>query len=487
MKIRLLLHFLLLPFLLLALLLPANAQLTSPVKIDQFITQVMDSANVPGLSVALIHNDKLAYSQGYGLVKSDSSQKVTASTVFDAASLSKPVFAYAVLQLVDEGKIDLDKPLYQYLPYPDAESDERYKLITARMVVSHRSGFPNWRGSQKLATRNPPGQRFGYSGEGFVYLQKVVESITGKPLNDLMNERVFKPLRMTRSGYVWQPDFDSDFARPHNNFGFPESKRKPNKANTAYSLQTTADDYAKFVLAILDGKGLKPATWNQMLSPQTKLPNEFDGDSTLSASLSWGLGIGLEKTLTGDYFWHWGDNGTFRCFVAARLKNPKNPTSTDAALVYFTNSFNGLSITGTMLAHLLGGSHPSVAFLDYEAYTTPSNLFARNILKVGVSEAIIPFLNAENKSTIPEDKMNRTGNRLLGLGRVNEALEVFKYNVEAYPASANVYYNYGLGQLRNGNQTEAVDYFNKATVIKADVGKAKQVWKPQKKPVVQQK
>lgn len=126
-----------------------SAEMT-PRQIDQFITQLMDSTHVPGLSIAVIRGNNLRYSQGYGLTKADSTQRVTSATVFDAASLSKTVFAYAVLQLVEQGKIDLDKPLFEYLPYPDAAEDERYKKITARMVLSHRTGFPNWRKNRKL-------------------------------------------------------------------------------------------------------------------------------------------------------------------------------------------------------------------------------------------------------------------------------------------------------------------------------------------------
>lgn len=473
MKLRFPPFRLLLPFVFLSPVLPPRPPLSSPAQIDRFVTRIMDRANVPGLSISLVRNGKIAYSQGYGLVKSDSSQKVTVNTVFDAASLSKPVFAYAVLQLVDEGKLDLDKPLFQYLAYPDAASDERYKAITARMVLSHRSGFPNWRGSQKLTLKNPPGQRFGYSGEGFVYLQKVVESMTGKPVNEWMTERVFTPLQMNRSSYTWRPDFDANFAHPHNDLGLSQEKRKPSKANTAYSLQTTAEDYAKFILAIMTGEGLKPATWKQMLSPQTQLPVQFDGDSTRSASLFWGLGFGLEKTSEADYIWHWGDNNTFRCFVAATQKASNQPKG--AALVYFTNSSNGLAITGPLLTELLGGKHPAVAFLDYESYQTPGNQFARLLSQKPISEAIKPYLNTEQKSTIREDRMNGMGYQLLDLGRIDEALTAFRYNVEAYPASANAHDSYGYALLRNGNQPEAIRSYTKAMNLKADLGDAKTV------------
>ncbi|MVM41557.1 serine hydrolase [Spirosoma sp. HMF3257] len=336
-----------------------------PAQVDQFITQHMESANVPGLSIALIRNNKLVYSKGYGLTKSDSTQRVTSATIFDAASLSKPVFAYAVLQLVEEGLLELDKPLYAYLPYPDVASDERYKKITARMVLSHRTGFPNWRKnrrSSELTMRWAPGERFGYSGEGFVYLQKVVEKITGTPLNDFMTKRVFIPLQMTRSSYIWQPVFDANFAFPHDKAGKPEAHYTSNQANTAYSLQTTADDYARFLLAILTPKGLKTGTVNQMLTSQGKLPKTFSGTTdSLSSTLSWGLGFGLEHGPQADYFWHWGDNDTYKCYITGC------PKSQDA-VVYFTNSTNGLSLIGDITRQFMGFDPSTVSFLGYKPY-----------------------------------------------------------------------------------------------------------------------
>ena len=344
-------------------LVTAQAQTKSPelhpAQLDKFITQLMDSATIPGLSIAIIRNNKLIYSKGFGLTKADSTQRVTPATIFEAASLSKPVFAYAVLQMVEQGLIDLDKPLYEYLPYPDVATDERYKKITARLVLSHRSGFPNWRkdrSSSEMAMIATPGERFGYSGEGFVYLQKVVEKITGKPINEIMIERVLKPLGMTNSSYVWQASFATHVALPHNESGKAGSKYRPQQANMAYSLQTTAEDYARFIQAILTPKGLKENTVDQMLSSQSQLPTRFSGD-TLSPNLNWGLGFGLERTGKDMYFWHWGDNGDFKCYVVANRAR-KN------AVVYFANSANGIDVADRIVNQTLGGPHPAFPFLN---------------------------------------------------------------------------------------------------------------------------
>src|ERR1700733_9579984 len=136
------------------------------------------------------------------------------------------------MQLVDEGKIDLDKPLYTYLPkplpeydnYKDLAGDDRYKLITARICLDHTTGFPNWRESNphnnnKLEIFFKPGSGFPYSGEGINLLQLVIETITGRHLEDLAQEKIFKPFEMTRTSFLWQPAFEKDSAKGQQFYG----------------------------------------------------------------------------------------------------------------------------------------------------------------------------------------------------------------------------------------------------------------------------
>jgi CubicO group peptidase (beta-lactamase class C family) len=145
------------------------------------------------------------------------------------------------LKLVDQGKLGLDVPLTTYLLKPYIDGDERLNQITARIVLSHRTGFPNWRGSDgSLPINFNPGERFSYSGEGYIYLQHVVEQITGKPLNEYMTEAVFKPLGMTNSSYIWRPTFDSLTATGHDAQGNPDDLWRPKEAGAASSLNTTA-------------------------------------------------------------------------------------------------------------------------------------------------------------------------------------------------------------------------------------------------------
>jgi len=316
--------------------------------------------NVPGLSLALIRNGRIYWAKSFGV--KDGGAPVTNDTTFEAASLSKVVFAYAVLKLADRGKIDLDAPLQSYLDAPYIEGDPRINKITARLVLTHRTGFPNWRPKEGLSIHFAPGDHFSYSGEGFVFLEKAVERITGQSFNEFMKQMVFTPLRMTSSSYIWRQDYDARTAIGHDKNGKAQDKWKPKEANPASSLQTTALDYARFMTALLDGKGLKPDTLKQMETPQTAVQlnctvNCFDV-APLSTTISWGLGVGLEKTSAGPAFWHWGDNGSFKAYMVGFPEQK-------SGFVMFTNSENGLTIADAVVQTALGIDQPSLQWLSH--------------------------------------------------------------------------------------------------------------------------
>jgi CubicO group peptidase (beta-lactamase class C family) len=292
---------------------------TAITRLEQSIPHLMTEADIPGLSIAVIKNSKVIWTRAFGVTNSETKARVNDNTVFEAASLTKPLFAYAALKLVDDGKLDLDTPLVKYLPGRyDVGDDPRLDQITARHVLSHTTGFPNWRprGDKTLKIYFTPGNRFSYSGEGFVYLSRVVEQITGESQEAFIKRTVFDPLSMKSSNLVWRNDYEALKTFTHDWVGGVSGRGKPDKANAAASLQTTANDYAKFVIAMLKGTGLKPATARLMLTPQANVtlagPFSLNApDAERSPTVSWGLGWGLEKT-DGMAFWHWGDNGDTR-------------------------------------------------------------------------------------------------------------------------------------------------------------------------------
>lgn len=342
---------------------PATLSLPGPASIhalEQTVPELMQKNNVPGLSLALIRDGHIYWVKSFGIKNGDA--PVTKDTTFEAASLSKVVVAYAVLKLADQGKIDLDAPLQHYLEAPYIEGDPRIDKITARMVLTHRTGFPNWRSEKGLTIYFEPGDHFSYSGEGFVFLAKAVERITGQSLNDFMQQMVFTPLGMSSTSYVWHQDYDARSAIGYDKDGKPQDKWKPKEANPASSLQTTALDYARFMTALLDGKGLKPDTLKQTETPQTSVQQSCTVNcfavAPLSTSVFWGLGVGLEKTSDGLAFWHWGDNGSFKAYMVG-YPNRKS------GLVMFTNSENGLKIADAVVKAALGSDQPGLQWLNH--------------------------------------------------------------------------------------------------------------------------
>ncbi|MBR8831810.1 MAG: Protein flp [Chroococcopsis gigantea SAG 12.99] len=317
--------------------------------IEERIVLLMKKYLIPGLSIALIEDGQLVYSRGFGFKNRQTLEPVDQNTIFAAASLSKPLFSYGVLKLVEEGKLDLDTPLTQYTEKPYSK-DPRIKLVTARRVLSHTTGFPNWSGNSPVWFNNTPGKKFGYSGEAFVYLQKVVERLTFMPLAEYMAQNFLLPLGMSESSFIWKPSYEYMASSGHNRQGKSFAMNKPEQALSAGSLRTTAVDYAQFLLAMMDTEsnkeyGLSQETLTQMLTPQVKI----------SSSLSWGLGWGLESIKSSQYFWHWGDSGVFKSFTMGSRESK-------TAIVVLTNSENGLKICEPIVNLVLGSPHPAFRF-----------------------------------------------------------------------------------------------------------------------------
>lgn len=364
----------------------------TPAEIDATVTQLMQSAEVPGVGVALLNDGKVVFEKAYGVRDREKNLSLTPDSVMTAASLTKAAFAYLVMQLVQQGRIDLDKPVYEYLPkplpdypdYSDLKNDEQYRSITARMLLSHTSGFPNWRAFEpdhKLRIHFEPGTHFAYSGEGIVLLQFVVETITGKNLEDLMREKVFGPLGMTRTSMVWQPEFESDFANGYDEYGRSLGPQRRQKPDAAGSMQTTLHDYSLFVAAVMNGKGLSKKTWEEMLRAQIRIRTKREFPTIQNASttttendgirLSYGLGWGLYWTPYGEAFFKEGHDVAWRNYVVGFLKKK-------IGMVIMSNSANGEGAYKTLLEPLLHNSSTPIA---WEGFTPFNQLPPRPPLK----------------------------------------------------------------------------------------------------------
>ncbi|CAI9403907.1 D-alanyl-D-alanine carboxypeptidase [Pleomorphomonas sp. T1.2MG-36] len=323
------------------------------------LQDLMTRARVPGLSLFAIRNgtrDMLSL----GVRSTQTREPVDGETVFEAASLSKPLVACAALRLVDAGTLDLDEPLSRFAG-PIVADDPASARITARHVLSHTTGLPNWRRDDlPLRTHFPPGSRFSYSGEGFVYLQSALERLTGEPLELLVRRLVLDPLGMERSSFVWLDVFSEAAACGHDGEGKVLSKFKPSRANAAFSLHTTASDYGNFVVAAMEGRLLSASTAGLWLEPQVPTPRgRFEalgpGPIETEPGVSWGLGWGLEPE--DGAFFHWGSNPGMTAFV---LAEPETRT----AFVAFMNGDAGLDIVPDIAGHLFQGRHPALTWLE---------------------------------------------------------------------------------------------------------------------------
>lgn len=293
-------------------------------ELEKRIPEVMAEFKVPGLSMAVIKDAKVVWNKTFGVKDAESKVPVDAATMFEAASMSKPVFAYAVMKLVEKGALDLDAPLTRYTPEKFLKGDARLDQITVRRVLSHTSGFQNWRSERApLKIQFPPGERWEYSGEGYSYLQSVVARLTRQPIEPYMSANLFGPFGMTSSGYAWTKAFAERMARPHGTAGNPKENKKSTGADVARygssgALLSTPTDYARFLLEVIDPKPadafrLSAASHKEMLRPHVKV-------SAYLFPCSWSLGWQVRHTDDGDVICHGGDNEGFHSMCGASVE-----------------------------------------------------------------------------------------------------------------------------------------------------------------------
>lgn len=323
--------------------------------------ETMQRHGIPGAQ--LVHvRDGVSHGYVHGVTGDSAGTKVDARTTFEAASLSKVVGAYIALRLADQGLIDLDTPLRQYWRSPRIEDGDPAAAITARMVLNHTTGLPNWQISPAdpaidataLESLFAPGERYSYSGEGFYLLQRTLEHVSGLSWNELAQREVFTPFDMPESSFLTRPEPQADNAFGHARDGSTRKARVFGWENTAWTLVTNADEYSRFLQrALFAGEGLAPATHSMMLA-QSSDADDREVPTPADPYIAWGLGVGLQETEAGKLAWHWGDNPGFKALF---VLDPQSGES----VVLFTNSENGPSTYQEVLELFLGeGAYPLV-------------------------------------------------------------------------------------------------------------------------------
>ena len=301
---------------------------------EVYLKELSEKHGVPGFNYRLIKAGEALPAVAFGLRDSLARMPVEQDTIFEAASLTKPFFSCALMRMVDRGILDLDEPLAALAPEIKISADPRVDKMTARIVLSHGSGLPNWGKKPNLEFRFEPGSAFSYSGDGFYYLQRVLERISGKDFVSMCREELIEPLGMEDSDLIWSPriavkesrKFDRDGRMlPYRNYldlegGGPEP-------NAAWSLYSGAQDYSKFLLEIINERcGISVKNFREMTSPQRRA-----ADGVL-----WGLGWGIAEE-DPSLLWHWGDNGAYRSFACVDIDTG------DGACI-FCNSYGGAEL-----------------------------------------------------------------------------------------------------------------------------------------------
>ena len=314
---------------------PAPVDLAFEKKLPEWLKET----NVPAIGIGIIENGKLKYTKVFGELRNDGPSRPASpappNTIFQVASLTKPVVEILTLQLVSSGKWNLDEPLANYWVDPDVQNDPRHKKLTTRHVLTHQSGFPNWRylnPANKLEFMAEPGTKVNYSGEGLEYLRHALEKKFNEPLERLAQKLLFQPYGMKDTRFFWDASMDeSRFAVAHNKEGNPYDINKNSTANAADLLLTTVADYGRFAVNVLRRKGLSKSVFNEMVRPQVPYP----GGKNLFFGLGWMI---MPELSNGEYaLIHTGSDPGVNTVVVLFPRSGRG-------LIVFTNGDNGTQV-----------------------------------------------------------------------------------------------------------------------------------------------
>lgn len=451
-------------------------------ELDQKIPRLLHDFIVPGTAIAIIENGEIILQKGYGYSNIDKETKVTTTTGFNIGSISKTVAAWGIMKLVQEGKIDLDAPAEKYLtrwhlPQSDFDSDK----VTIRRLLSHTAGlslhgYPGWSPKDKLPTieeslngknNGPgrveiimePGTKYKYSGGGFSMLQLIVEEVTGQKFEDYMQAEILNPLGMAHSSYTIGEDILKASSKEHNNFG-EVIDFELFTAQAAAGLHTTIEDFTKFAQASLytsknNGKKqqiLSAANLEQMMEP-APASNGYYGLGYQVDSIP-----GTTMTLKG----HGGANAGWHAFLRV------NPDTNDAFIVV-TNGGAGHNIYQQV-------------FCDWVYWKTGESLANRCNILPSIANKLKPIIEDKGNDAIEaayidlkenhsdaynfsENQLNQLGYHYLGKDKIDDAMAVFRTNLNAFPNSSNVYDSYGEVLLKKGEKEKAIENYLKSVEL----------------------
>ena len=478
---------------LLSLSLPFPNQLAAQSGKDPFtqelqpmIEQAMKQQEVPGFAIAIIRDQKIVYAAGFGVRNIDKkNDKITPQSLFHMASITKPFVATSVMQLVEQGKVELDSPVVNYLPYFRLK-DERYKTITVRQMLGHISGMPDvedyeWDkpkyddGALERYVRSvtdksliaEPGTKFAYSNMAFEVLGDLIAKVSGETFEGYVRKHILEPLGMNSSTLLVKQANPQLLTSPHvlnASFEVAVSKIFPyNRMHSPSStLYSNVLDMSRWAMANmnrgeLDGKRiLKAATYDAMWKPA--------GEQFTRVGISWFLGEHRGHRTVGHAG---GDTG----FVSNLLMIPDQKIA-----VVMMSNFDGGAALGQLTAAALDvalGLKPEPLVIR----SPIAKVVGRAIATSGIDSAVAQYRDLNKNQPqgydFSERQLNTLGYRLMQQQKIKEAIRVFQLNVEAYPQSGNVYDSLGEAYMKNGDKQLAIENYEKS--LKLDPGNANAV------------
>ena len=448
-------------------------------QLEPFITEVMQQASMPGFAIAVVENQRIVYSAGFGVRNLRSKELMTASSLFHMASITKPFVATSIMQLWEQGKIDLDAPIVKYLPYFRL-ADERYKRITVRQMLSHISGMPDvqnyeWdkpqyddgaleRFVRSISDRSliaEPGTRMQYSNMAFEVLGDVIAKVSGMTFEDYVKRNILEPVGMKSSTLLVKQTDPQLLSSPHvqsASYEVEVSKVFPyNRMHSPSStLYSNVLDMSRWAIANmnrgeLDGKRfLKASTYDLMWKPA--------GEQFQQIGISWFLNKYKDNAVVTH---SGGDTG----FVSNLVLLPEKRI----AVVMMSNYDRAplRVITNAALDVALGMKPEPLALktpIDRALFKTIST----GGLEAGVKQYYELKKNKPQSYDFQERLLNTLGYNFINQGKFKEAIRVLQLNVEAYPESSNVYDSLGEAYMRNGDKAPAIENYEKS--LKLDPG-----------------
>ncbi len=417
------------------------------------IPKLMEAADIPGMSIAVVRDGAIVWSGAFGMRNRDTNEPVDENTIFEAASLTKTITAAAALKLVERGKMELDRPLAEYLPYPKLSKDKRYTKLTARHVLTHTTGLPNW-GTKFL---REPGKLYSYSGEGFLYLGRTLAKISGMSLEEFAKREIFEPLGMTGTSYVWNDLYAANGAIGYDRHGFADRMRKQTRPNGGASLLMTARDYATFLCAIMSDELLEPETIDLMLTPHVRA-TEWESKKEEDEHVSWGFGWGIQTGDTENGFFHWGDNGSLRAYTVAYREKKEG-------LIVLANSENLFTISESLVALILPDKQYAFDWLAYERLDNPEREARMGVEKAFLTEGadagvtLLEEMKSQHPDLFKPDWINELARYLVRREKEAAAEPLFQWMLDSDPKSTTALVGLGRLLFMTGRNKESLDQF----------------------------